>query len=319
MRRRFLLAFVGLALLVTRPGHAQSGSRAELSDQLFREATAAWEQGAFEQACSKFEDSQRLDPAPGTSINLSRCEERKGRLLRARTHCVSTRDNAPSKDASIRAAAQRCIEGLDARIPRLTVMTPHEPRTELRIRLDGRELSLQELGGPAPVDPGEHVIEVWEYGNRTVRTSLTLHELERVTYVVPASRAATLKTAASATPPSPAVSVSSAVSSKSSHSSSYVPYAIGGFGLACLATSAAATVLMLRDKRTMDERCPAGQCDRQGYDASMSGKRWGNVATVTFVAGLGSVGISAYWLATLPISISQQGTGAMVSLAGKFY
>src|SRR5258708_21030881 len=59
------------------------GLRAEDSDpaaaeQLFLAGRAAMQQGSLETACQRFAESQRLDPAAGTPINLADCLERRG-------------------------------------------------------------------------------------------------------------------------------------------------------------------------------------------------------------------------------------------------
>src|SRR5688572_7702878 len=52
---------------------------------LFEQAKALVAQGKVEQACPKFEESQRLDPGVGTQFNLADCYERTGRLASAYT------------------------------------------------------------------------------------------------------------------------------------------------------------------------------------------------------------------------------------------
>src|SRR2546425_547721 len=43
------------------------------SDVFFTDAKKLIEEGRFNEACPKFEESQRLDPTPGTLLNLGDC------------------------------------------------------------------------------------------------------------------------------------------------------------------------------------------------------------------------------------------------------
>src|SRR5262245_37563455 len=56
---------------------------AAAAEALFREGRQLMDSGAIAQACVKFEESLRLDPALGTMLNLAVCEERAGNTKRA--------------------------------------------------------------------------------------------------------------------------------------------------------------------------------------------------------------------------------------------
>ncbi|NOU28880.1 MAG: hypothetical protein HOO96_13330, partial [Polyangiaceae bacterium] len=49
------------------------------AETLFREGRKALEAGDYAVACAKFAESQRIEPAPGTLLNLAGCEERSGK------------------------------------------------------------------------------------------------------------------------------------------------------------------------------------------------------------------------------------------------
>src|SRR5262245_1711819 len=65
------------------------------AEALFREARAAMQSGDFDAACAKFEESERLDKAPGTVLNLAECEEKRGRVATAWGHLRRAVDMLP--------------------------------------------------------------------------------------------------------------------------------------------------------------------------------------------------------------------------------
>src|SRR6266498_1038121 len=79
------LAFVLLAHL---PGAASAQVSAEnraAAQALFDLGRTLITSGRAEEACPKFEESQRLDPGVGTQLNLADCYDRTGRTASAWT------------------------------------------------------------------------------------------------------------------------------------------------------------------------------------------------------------------------------------------
>ena len=68
---------------------------AAAADVLFRRAKDALAAGNVDGACASFAESQRLDPAAGTLLNLADCEEKQGKLATAWQHFVEGRDKLP--------------------------------------------------------------------------------------------------------------------------------------------------------------------------------------------------------------------------------
>ena len=73
-------ATVGLASLVSRPAAAGNAAAAEA---LFNQAHAAMSAHDYDTACQRFAESNRLDPAVGTLLNLGVCEAARGRVATA--------------------------------------------------------------------------------------------------------------------------------------------------------------------------------------------------------------------------------------------
>src|SRR4051794_38040553 len=95
-----------LSLTVFVAGSAASTASAEPRDAaaaevLFHDAREAMKANQYALACSKFEESQRLDPAPGTLLNLAECEEKRGRLATAWQYLKHALDSLPANDDRI--------------------------------------------------------------------------------------------------------------------------------------------------------------------------------------------------------------------------
>src|SRR5262245_5550034 len=78
-----VLGFAAFVWCGTAGAQAESASTAE---SLFREGREAVKRGDYAVAWPQLEETQRLDPANGTLLNLALCEEGWGHLTDARTH-----------------------------------------------------------------------------------------------------------------------------------------------------------------------------------------------------------------------------------------
>src|SRR5258706_15138092 len=65
------------------------------ADALFRQGRQAMEAKNYADACQKFAESQKLDPAAGTAMNLATCEEKLGKLASAWQHWKEALDALP--------------------------------------------------------------------------------------------------------------------------------------------------------------------------------------------------------------------------------
>ena len=164
-------AAVVLAVTASTPRVAFADDASVLrADVLFQEGRAAVREGNWERGCPRFEESLRLDPAPGTRINLGECEERSGHLVAASQLYEQALHELGPDDRRVPLARQRA-QAVDGRIPRLVVPA------EAHVRVDGgRDLQIGELR----LDPGRHGIVVVAKGvERSI--VLTLVEKERRT------------------------------------------------------------------------------------------------------------------------------------------
>ena len=79
--RRLLACAVVFSASVTTAGARADDANASSADRLFNEANGLVQTGHYAEACPKFEQSQKLDPAIGTQFNLADCFEHVGRTV----------------------------------------------------------------------------------------------------------------------------------------------------------------------------------------------------------------------------------------------
>jgi tetratricopeptide (TPR) repeat protein len=156
MALRFLPLCLGFALLFsTQPCSAEDTAAAEA---LFRSARKAAERGDWVTACDRFEESKRLEPAPGTVLNLARCREKLGQIASAWKSYEEAAQRLPEGDERAAFARQRAQE-LSPRVPRV-VLTAPETDEQISVTMRGVEYSSATFGVPLPLDPGKLTIVV---------------------------------------------------------------------------------------------------------------------------------------------------------------
>src|SRR5690242_14012919 len=116
-----VFALAGTALL-PRAAAAQTSGESATAQALFDQARTLMDQGHAEEACPKFEESQRLDPGSGTLLNLARCYEQTGRLASAWSKYLETVAAAKNVgNAGREAEARARAEALKPRLANLSV------------------------------------------------------------------------------------------------------------------------------------------------------------------------------------------------------
>jgi hypothetical protein len=106
-----------ITLATARLAAAQAPSPPETSDQLFRRGRMAAQAGDCAAALPFFEQSQRLEPAVGTLLNMAICEERLALSTAARAHLAEALVLAAPDDPR-RGLIQERIAKLDLEIVR---------------------------------------------------------------------------------------------------------------------------------------------------------------------------------------------------------
>ena len=128
-------------------------------EALFREGRRLLKAGDLEGACTKLEESQRLDPAPGTLANLADCQEKLGRSASAWEHWRRVAEQLPPADPRRATAVARSAE-LEKKLSRLVIERAPDAPVDLKVKRDDVELGAPSLGLALPLDPGPHVVTV---------------------------------------------------------------------------------------------------------------------------------------------------------------
>jgi hypothetical protein len=184
-RRAAVLALTaGLAL--PRWAFAQDTTKA---DETFHAGRELMKGGKFADACPKFEESQRADPASGTLLALAYCQELSGLLASSHANYLAAADLAAKEgQAERQKAAGERAEALSKRFSTLTLKVPTElsQLAGLKVARDGIELERVSYNVAIPLNGGTHAIEVTAPGRERWAGVITLQtEADHKTLEVP--------------------------------------------------------------------------------------------------------------------------------------
>lgn len=190
MLRLLMRVTIGSIALVAVLAGGLSTATAQLTDPaaaeaLFQEGRRLIKADEVLAACSKFDESLRLDPAIGTLINVAACQERLGRTATAWQHWRAAADQLPTTDKR-RAMAIRHATALEKVLGRLSLtLGPNVANPEqVEVRRDGIRLGPASLGLPLPLDPGIHLVEVLAPGRQPSRYEIAVRPGDSRTLLV---------------------------------------------------------------------------------------------------------------------------------------
>jgi hypothetical protein len=344
--RGVLVAGVALFPRLAQADHYAQAARAEA---LFDEARKLMAAKDYEHACSKFAESQTLDPAPGTMLNLASCYERAGKTASAWGAFKAAQamaQNAGQKQRAAAAAAKAAE--LEPKVGHITVWIAPEARVpSLEVQCDGETVRPAEWGEALPYDPGPHEIAAVAPGHRKWTSHVELRgDGQNSDVTVPALEADPAARAAAAGPtPLPLSSTSptqtsplgdaqETPSSPPGTTQRIAGIVIGGVGVVGIGFGVIAYVTAAGKYKDAQNACPGlttgTQCkNQQQFDNAQpdlqGATTWSNVSTVAFIAGGAAVagGLIVFFTAPrapggpqIGIGPASQGTG--LSISGRF-
>lgn len=182
---RWLVA-LALALAIARPASADPPDpKLERADELFAEAKAL-EATNLPEACNKFAQSLRYNPAAiGTLLNVALCDEKLGRIASAVGKFIEARDRSREQGLPehLRAAEDH-LAALQPRVPHLAIRLT-EQLSDTKVLVDDRVIDPDTLGD-IPLDPGPHTVTVSAPDRLPHRAPFTIDPAEHKAIVIPA-------------------------------------------------------------------------------------------------------------------------------------
>lgn len=289
---RSAIFIASVAVLTARPVLGQGRDPAS-ADALFRQARELMSDGDFQAACPKLVESLRLDPAPGTAVNLGDCMEKLGNLADALQSYRAAMDLLQPEDARI-APVSAQIAALQARVPKLRVKLGTDIPSGTQVMRDDVLLGPGSLGVALPANPGSHTVVVTAPGRRTRRYEVSLQEGQIHELAVEAGNADPIpvtvgppKPALAPRPsPAPSLDVVEGGDGGVVRTAGYVTAAVGVVGLGFgtfFALTAKSTDNEARGRGCDDSTCPPG--DQVGLDLTEESRQQAKLAVVGFVAG----------------------------------
>lgn len=305
---RALLAFA----LVLAPGAARADKTDKgMAEALFRAGKELSAAGKIAEACPKFAESHRLDPKPGTILNLATCHEQEGRTATAWAEYAEAATFAQrAKQAEREKFARGKVDELEKKLSYVVFKFPED----VEVAVDGKTLRSASAGTRIPFDPGDHPVSATAEGKEAWTGTLTVPvgPTER-TFAIP-----TLAEAAVATPPAPAPAPLAAEAPESRGTTQrvlgWVSVGAGAVGLGFGAFFGAKT---FSEKANVDDNCVGAQCNQSGVDANERAHDHATLSTIGFIAGGVLVVTGIVLLVTAPSTsrsvVNAHGNGGVFS------
>lgn len=284
--RAIALAVLFSAVSAPRNAIAQTNaSDAAIAQSLFEEGRKLMNEKKFPEACPRLERSYKLDPAPGTLLNLAVCHEAIGKNATARNEYLDTVTMAKRDNRRDRLTfAQTHLKGLEGKVSTLTV-TDQTREPGLEWRLDGIKVGVESFGIALPIDPGTHVIEATATGKIAWKTSIdVMKDGEAKTLEIPALVNAPVIKEQPPPPPPPPV-----LTEKSRGAPSpwiWVTIGVGVVGWGAFALGGVEAFTNWNDRKN---NCGIGgdpnACNQAGIDADKNARTWALVADIGLGVG----------------------------------
>jgi len=278
------------------------------AEAAFREGTELFAQGRYEEALSRFEASERMDPGPGKRFNMAMSH---ARLHRPATAWVLFRDAAVEfehEGASDRAelARARAAE-IEPTLPRLRIQVV-QPVPRLRVTRNGAEVPGDAWNAEVPVDPGPCVVRAGAPGFRDWEGQVDIPE-----------RASTAQIVVPPLEPVPSIAPPLVVPAvKAARGLPQWP-AWASFGVALVATGLGAYEGMTASGKWNDAKplCHASgggtTCTSQGATLVQSANGYATVSTVAFAVSAVALAGGVALLVVAPAT-----RGGIVALQARF-
>lgn len=279
---------------VSPRAHSQLATQ-DAAQALFDDGRRLMEESRFAEACPKLAESQKLDPASGTLLNLAVCHEAIGRTATAwREYRQVLADPLTADQPERRQIARDRLAGVEPQLARVAFELPQPVPGGFWLVLDDVPMNATSLSEAIPVDPGPHRIRygaperaerasTFDSGTPGTTLSVRLMALVERHPLVAMSPVGPPAPVAHDRPKAPPPRVSWLLPSAS------FGVAAGAFG--------ATTYFGARaiNRWTVRERHCTPQCDVTGRSAEGSARRFARAADISLAVGVVATGVGAYF------------------------
>jgi hypothetical protein len=316
----FLMATAVARTARADPSPSQTVSKDTATAQrFFDEAKRSMAAGDYLAACPKLEESYRIDPGSGTLTALAVCHENIGRTATAWAEFIEVAAESKQQGRADREAfAQLHIAALATKVSRMDIrIAPEDAHLHgLRVERDGVAISPAAWGAPAPVDPGDHLVEVVAPGKQswTTRVVITADGATKVVSV-PALQDGPQDVALSPAPVDQptALAVAPPAADTSAHETGTslraVGLALGGAGVAAIAVGAVFGVEAISKRSAAKDACPSQSCSSLlAVQQNNTAKTDALASNIFIVVGLAALGGGAYVYLVAPKAGSPSAT-----------
>lgn len=292
------LAACGISALLSL---APSLSRAAPTEQekiaasLFKEAKKLLDKKPAD-ACVKLDESYKLDPAPGTLINLADCYERVGKIASAwerfnEVADVSRKDGNTARERAARARA----EALAPKVPKLTLNVPAASKAAgIEVKRNKIVVDQSQWGKALPVDPGVYVVEASAPKRRAWQGFTIVEEGKQTSIDVPplelqiVEKPPELSKQNAPPPDEPKQPSPTTIALEPPKIPAWV-WGLGSFGLASLAVAAGFGVDGIVARTKLETLCPTSFTCPPEYDPGPDNARKNRGLAIFVGAGLAGV------------------------------
>lgn len=331
-----LATLVTVLLSVASPARAQ-GRDPVAAEAVFQRARALLEQGNVEEACPKFAESYRLDPATGTLLGLALCHEQEKKYASAWTEFSEAAGRARSEGQEDRASyAEERVKVLEPRLSTLSIAVPPEVQAlpGLRVTRNGTEVGSAIFNTPVPIDGGEATVEVTATGKQTWKQTVAIEdEQARVVVSVPPLGDAPVD--ASGSEPVLSGEPATPADSAPKDDALFTPLqwtgiGVAGAGVVALGVGGYFLADALDKKSQSESDCGSDGCGSAGLELRGQAVDSGNLATAFGIGGLvlAGGGAALFFLAPEPkttsalslrhFGVASDGQGFFASARGAF-
>ena len=296
-KRRLWACAVGVALSVPAGGRsalAQSGADKAAAEALFQAGRDLMNAGKYDEACPKFEASQRLDAGLGTLLFLADCYEKAGKLASAWATFREAESIAAGRSDQARGQiAKTRYTALEPRLSKLWIKVADGSDPAVVVKRDGEAIPKESWGVALPTDAGDHRIEASAPGKMSWTTTVNVAgEGANIPVNVPALVPAPTAPSTPVAPvPAPQAATEPLAPPPPSHDGStqrLLSYIAGGVGVVGLGLGTYFSVHASSKKNDSLSHCRKDQpnlCDQTGVDLRDQALSSAHLATGFMIGG----------------------------------